>query len=314
MPKTAPTEIVLTSITGLSSALKFSRKSLLVAAASIALASPMLIAQNVAAPAAASSPTPTASATAAPAFDVATIKPFRPGPQTFMGIVDTPNGVHASDANLAMLVVYAYGLRTEDQVTGPDWAKTERYEVVAKMSAADIAEIQKMSNAEGTARRALMLQALLAERFQLKAHSETKMVPVYELVVAKGASKLKEAATDPNPPLGRGEDGKPHQGTKFLKDTSVWQAWSMENLAGFLSQPVVGVGRPVLDKTGLTTTYDFPINWSVYSAGAGAPLGSPEDNTASIFGALKEVGLQLHPATGPIDIIVIDHVEKPTAD
>jgi len=261
----------------------------------------------VSAPATYTTPSP------APAFDAVTIKPFHLGPGTrFVGIEDTPDGVHASNANLAMLVVYAYGLRTEDQVTGPDWAKMERYEVVAKMSAADIAEIQKMSNGEGTARRALMLQALLAERFQLKAHSETKMVPVYELLVNKGASKLKDAATDPNPPLGKGEDGMPHQGTKFLKDTSVWQAWSMKNLAGFLSQPVAGAGRPVMDKTGLTGTYDFPLNWSVYSAGAGAALGSEEDNTASIFGALKEVGLQLHPATGPIETLVIDHIEKPS--
>jgi uncharacterized protein (TIGR03435 family) len=293
--------------------MKYSRKSLLLAAVWSALACPILLAQNNTAPGAASSPTPAANANAAPAFDVATIKPFHLGPgTTFVGIEDTPDGVHASDANLAMLVVYAYGLRTEDQVTGPDWLKTERYEVVAKMSATDIAEIKKMSNAEGTARRALMLQAVLAERFQLKAHSETKMVPVYELVVIKGASKLKDAATDPNPPLGRGEDGKPSMGIRWAKDTATVRAFSMTAWAGFLSQPVAGVGRPVLDKTGLTSTYDFPINWSVYSAGAGAPLGSPEDNTASIFGALKEVGLQLQPATGPVEYILIDNAEKPT--
>jgi len=274
----------------------------------------MLLAQGSPALAAASSPTPSTNATPAPAFDVATIKPFHPGPGTFMGIRNTPDGVHASDANLAMLVVYAYGLRTEDQVTGPDWAKTERFDIQAKMSATDFAEVQKLSTAESNARRKLMMQALLADRFKLKVHPETKQVPVYELVLAKGSSKLIDSATDTNPKLDRGEDGKPRMGIQSMRVTSIVEGYSMTAWADFLSQPVAGVGRPVLDKTGLTSTYDFPINWSVYSAGAGNPLGSPEDNTASIFGALQEVGLKLQPATGPIDIIVIDHVEKPTAD
>jgi uncharacterized protein (TIGR03435 family) len=228
--------------------------------------------------------------------------------------MNTPEGVHASDATLATLVVYAYSLRTEDQVTGPDWLRTERFDVVAKMSAADIAEMQKLSSAEGTTRRALMMQALLADRFQLKAHAETKQVPVYELVVAKGGSKLIDAVTDPNPPLGKGQDGKVSTGIHFLKDTSIWQAYSMPSLAGFLSQPVARVGRPVLDKTGLTSTYDFPLNWSVYSAGQAVAAGGSPDDAPSIADALKDVGLKLQPATGPIDIIVIDHAEKPSPD
>jgi uncharacterized protein (TIGR03435 family) len=213
-----------------------------------------------------------------------------------------------------MLVMNAYGILSEDQVSGaPGWAKDEMFDVQAKMSAADFAEMQKLSPEESKVRRELMLQTLLAERCKLKTHPETKQVPVYELVVAKaGSNKLIDAATDPNPKLNRGEDGKPSTGIRFLKDTANVQAYSMKSLAGFLSQPVAGVGRPVLDKTGLISTYDFTINWSVYSAGAGSTPGSPEDNTASIFGALKEVGLKLQPATGPIDIIVIDHVERPS--
>jgi uncharacterized protein (TIGR03435 family) len=213
---------------------------------------------------------------------------------------------------------YAYGLQTLDQVTGgPDWVKSDSFDVQAKMSDADVAEMKKLSAPESKKRSNLMLQTLLAERFKLKVHSETKQVPVYDLVVAKENSKLVDSTTDPNPPLGKGDDGKPHQGTKFLKDTSVWQAWSMENLAGFLSSPVSGAGRPVMDKTGLTGTYDFPLNWSVYSARPAMPTATTgeaaaPDDTTSIFGALKEVGLKLQPATGPIDIIVIDHVERPT--
>jgi len=284
------------------------RKSLLLAAACIALASPFAFPQGThTAP-----PTP-------PSFDVATIKPHT-GMLQMVGVVNTPDGLDGSASTLQMLLVYAYGLRTGAQVTGgPDWAKTDRYDVQAKMSAADIAEIQKLSFADGTARRAPMLQALLAERFKLKIHSETKQVPVYEMVVAKGSSKLIDSTTDPNPPLGKGEDGKPSTGIRFLKDTAKVQAYSMTAWAGFLSQPVAGVGRPVLDKTGLTSTYDFDFNWSVYSARPAMPSAAPgdaaaPDDTTSIFGALKEVGLKLQPAIGPIETIVIDHVERPTAD
>jgi uncharacterized protein (TIGR03435 family) len=153
-----------------------------------------------------------------------------------------------------------------------------------------------------------MMQALLAERFKLKVHPAIKQLPVYELVLAKSASKLIDSATDTNPKLDRGEDGKPRMGIKVLSvNASIVEGYSMTAWAGFLSQPVCKLGRPVLDKTGLTGTYDFPINWSVY-------MNDPalQEDEGAIFGALKEVGLQLHPATGPIDTLVIDHIEKPT--
>jgi uncharacterized protein (TIGR03435 family) len=298
-----------------SPALNFPRKSLLLTAASIALACPMLLAQNTPAPAAVP---PTTIATPAPSFDVATIKPHQ-GAIRGMGLWDLPDGVSGT-VSIVMLVSNAYDLRTLDQVSGgPDWVKSDSFDIQAKMSEADIADLKKLSPAESKARRQLMLRALLADRFKLKVHTETKQVPVYELVVAKGPSKLTDSTTDTNPKLDRGEDGKPRVGIQFSKDTSLVMAYSMSAWAGFLSQPVSGVGRPVLDKTGLTSTYDFPINWSVYSArpampSAAAGDAAAPDDTTSIFGALKEVGLQLRPATGPIETIVIDHVEHPTAD
>jgi uncharacterized protein (TIGR03435 family) len=184
-------------------------KLIILAATLFTLSNPLLPAQTTPASAAAAIPPSTATPAQASSFDVATIKPFHPGSQAFTGIVNTPEGVHASDANLAMLVVYAYGLRTADQVTGPDWLRTEWFDVVAKMSAADIAEMQKLSSAESNARRALMMQALLADRFQLKAHPTTKQVPVYDLVVAKGSSKLIDAALTQTRPGERGRTASP---------------------------------------------------------------------------------------------------------
>jgi uncharacterized protein (TIGR03435 family) len=286
----------------------FLQKSLLITAACIALVSPMLLAQTNA------SPTP--SATPSPAFDVATIKPHA-GPAYSRGLRYQPDGFSGT-VTLSSLVQFAYSLLTEDQVVGaPDWAKNQWFDIQVKIGGADVAEMQKLTPAESNSRRALMMQALLAERFKLKTHSATKQVPVYELVVAKSPSKLIDAATDPKTVMGK--DGKPSTGIHFMKDTADVMAYSMSAWAGFLSQPVSGVGRPVLDKTGLTSTYNFPLNWSVYSArpampSAAAGDAAAPDDTTSIFAALKEVGLQLCPTTGPIETIVIDHAEQPTTD
>jgi uncharacterized protein (TIGR03435 family) len=214
------------------------------------------------------------------------------------------------------LIHAAYGHSISDQVSGgPDWAKADLFDMQAKMSEADIAGMQKLSSADATARRQLMLQALLAERFKLKVHSETKQVPVFELVVAKGGPKLKDAATDTNPNLERGKDGKPLDAFLPRNDTSVAQGVSMKSLAMVLSAPFAFIGRPVIDKTGLTGTYDFTLNWSIQRPtlvnGVGTYL-TPSDDAPSIFRALQEVGLKLQPATGPIEIIVIDHAEHPT--
>lgn len=296
------------------STLNFPRESLLLTAACVALACPMLLAQTTPAPGMPSSPTPTANATPTLSFDVATVKPHA-GMAYSRGLIYQPDG-YTGTVTLSMLVQDAYGLRTEDQIAGvPDWAKNEWFDIQAKMGAADIVEIQKLTFAESSVRRQPMMQALLADRFKLKVHSETKQVPVYELVLTKGPSKLIDTATDPK--TARGKDGKPPMGIHFMKDTADVMAYSMSAWAGFLSQPVSGVGRPVLDKTGLTSTYNFPINWSVYSARPAMPSAvagdaAAPDDTTSIFDALKEVGLQLHPATGPIETIVIDHVERPT--
>ncbi len=303
--------------------LKFSRRSLLPTAAWIALACPMAFAQGSSASGAASPPTPTPTttmnATPAPSFDVATIKP-QTGMMRFIGLMNTPDGTHGT-GTLSMLMQYAYGLLSEDQVTGgPEWVKEDRFDIQAKMSGADAAAMEKLGPADAKARRALMLQALLAERFKLKSHSETKQVPIYELVVAKGGSKLIDAATDPSDKLENGPDGKPLAGMlRFQKETSLAQGYSTNSLADFLSSPVAGVGRPVVDKTGLTGTYDFKLNWSVYTAQImvrnGSAVGSAAgDDAPSIFDALKEVGLKLQPGTGPIETIVIDHVERPSAD
>jgi uncharacterized protein (TIGR03435 family) len=253
------------------------------------------------------------------AFDVASIKPIAPdGRPTkgWVGVQYHPDGIEFAYQSLTDLLCYAYGyksLRFDGQVTGvPDWAAKQRYDIVAKISAADIPEFQKLGKDEQEQRREAMMRSMLAERFHLTLHRGTKEVPIYELVVAKGGIKMQDAATDPNPPqLSKDADGKPLPGIRWLKDTSIVQAYSMNSFADMLAMPAAFVGRPVVDKTGLTGTYNFTLDWSVYSAHAAAGL-SPEEDATSIFTALGKIGLKLQPAMGDMETIVIDHVEKPS--
>jgi uncharacterized protein (TIGR03435 family) len=161
-----------------------------------------------------------------------------------------------------------------------------------------------------------MLQALLAERFKLKVHFETRQVPVFELVVAKGGPKLKDAVTDTSPDLRKDKDGKPLIGMFHTADTTVVQGQSMQPLANLMSMPFAFIGRPVIDKTGLTGTYDFTLHWSAQPLGqvvnGVASFVPPAEDAPSIFTALQELGLKLQPASGPIEVIVIDHIEHPT--
>jgi uncharacterized protein (TIGR03435 family) len=288
----------------------------ILAAASITFFCPVMFAQ---ATAAATAPSSTMTdARSAPSFDVATIKPHpSDGDSSWIGIRITPDGFQGESATIPILIQRAYGLRSLDQVSGcPEWAKNERLDIQAKMSDADIADMEKLSPAAAKARRELMMRALLAERFKVKLHSETKQVPVFELVVAKGGPKLQDAATDPNPALVKGEDGKPLVAfNQATKRTMAAQGLSTKALADYLSQPTSGLDRPVVDKTGLSSTYDFILNWvphwNRFLRGSGDSSASVEE-ADKLFEALAQIGLKLQPATAAIDFIVVDHVERPS--
>lgn len=253
-------------------------------------------------------------------FEVVSIKPTPEGPMVMMGVMDTPDGVHGENVTLPMLVRIAYGFErfpTDDRVAGaPEW-KDQKFNIEAKMSAADIAATAGMTKEEKEARRERMLQAMLAERFKLKAHFASKEVATYDLVRAKGGTKLKETATaQDNFDGAKGRDGKPVPGSwiSFRMNEVVGQQYSMSGLAAFLSEPAAGIGRPVIDKTGLTGKYNFTLHWrfpGLHVNGAPAPPG----DGPSIFTVLQDdLGLKLDPSRGRVETIVIDHVERPSAD
>ncbi len=227
------------------------------------------------------------------AYDVVSIKPHRPGDGAmFLG--PTREGYQASNVMISLLVRDAFNLTKLGQIDRlPGWATDARFDVEAKMDEQTVAEFRKLSHEQQWRQRQLMLQAVLADRFRLSVHRDTKVLPVYALVVAKGGAKLK---------VSYASDG--------------WWSWSgpeivvhaepMPILAMCLSK-LSDVDRVVVDETGLTGEFDLDLKWT------------PEDEQArpdagpTIFTAIEEqLGLKLVPAKGPVDVIVVDHVERPS--
>jgi uncharacterized protein (TIGR03435 family) len=251
-----------------------------------------------------------------PAFDVVSIKPDKSG-GGMIRVMNRPDGYSASNISLKMLIQAAYGIR-EDLISGaPGWADSARYDIDAKVDGADVEALKKLSPEQ----RRLILQPLLADRFKLKVHTEIKQLPVYELVVAKGGPKLKEATAGDTYANGiKGPDGVGRGGmVRMGRGQLTAQGVPMTSVVNILSQQL---HRTVIDKTGLAGKYDLELNWTPDEGeGMGPPPGSgqphadvpPEGSGPSIFTALQEqLGLRLQSAKGPVDTLVIDHVEMPT--
>jgi uncharacterized protein (TIGR03435 family) len=233
-------------------------------------------------------------------------------------IMAKPDGYSASNVSLKMLVQSAYGIR-EDLVSGaPGWADSARFDIDAKVAGSDVDALKKLSPEQ----RRLILQPLLAERFKLQSHVETKQLPVYELVLAKGGSKLKEAAPGDDYAKGiKGPDGVARGGMMRVgRGQLTAQAVPMTSLANMLSQQL---RRTVIDKTGLTGKYDLELNWApdqgsdpMFKGPDGSQQradAAPDSSGPSIFTALQEqLGLRLQSAKGPVETLVIDHVEMPS--
>jgi uncharacterized protein (TIGR03435 family) len=161
-----------------------------------------------------------------------------------------------------------------------------------------------------------MLQALLTDRFKLTLHRETKELPVYELIIANSGSKLQEAKPGETYPNGiKDLSGRATAGLiKMGPGAITGQGVPIASLARQLTQQL---GRIVVDKTGLTGTYDFTIKWPPVAsqAATGGQQGnpSPEGSESSIFTAIQDqLGLKLESQTAPVEVLVIDHAEQPT--
>ncbi|HVW12009.1 MAG TPA: TIGR03435 family protein [Bryobacteraceae bacterium] len=243
-----------------------------------------------------------AAAAQSPSFEAASIKPNNSG-ENFLSVRLVPGGsVRAINATLESLITTAWQIPDFELADAPGWVKSERWDIEAKGSG-NAAPPEILGR----------LQSLLADRFHLRVHTETREMPVYALLIAKGGAKLRPAREEcfdptagiPPPSLTARPCGGFNRGSNQLlgaRDTTA-------NLAQVLAKTL---GRSVIDKTGLPGTWDVTLKWTpdelLNAAYADSQLGS-------IFTALQEqLGLRLESQKGPVSVLVIDSVEKPSAN
>jgi uncharacterized protein (TIGR03435 family) len=295
-----------------------SRKNQLISAIGLAaFALLIVLGPAIASPAHARSQVQGAAATL-PVYEVAAIK-LTPSGNTVPGTAkESDDGFIAANAPLRSLMRWAYGVQ-DFQISGagPDWVGSEKYEIDAKMGASGVDWLQKLTPDQRVIERRRMLQTLLADRFKLTIHRETKDIPVFMLVIAKNGPKL--PLSKPGGTF-RGIGVPPASaagGPRWARGQTV----SMANLAIRLSGIL---GRTVVDKTGLTGAYDISLEWTEDTQAGGAPGGAPTSQPSaaaldpispSIFTAIQEqLGLKLESGKGPVEVIMIDHAERPSGN
>jgi len=252
-------------------------------------------------------------------FEVASIKPSDPRAG---GLMPPPSPLTGSEwrvSNITVkdLVMAAYNVRDFQVSGGPAWISTARYEIAAKAPRAANADPLPSDSRQWTddqrqilqEQQRLRIQALLASRFHLEMHRESKDEPLYALVVGKNGSKLRKT-TEGSPDAGRMRIGR-----GVLTGRGV----PLQVLTDLLS---IQLGRPVRDQTGLKGKYDIDLEWTPDPALGTGPLNRPPPGVSvppanpdgpSLFAAVEEqLGLRLESQKGPVETIVIDRVEKPS--
>jgi len=248
-------------------------------------------------------------------YEVASIKPNKSGTNSH-GTQSSAEEYRAVNISAMRLIRQAYGfaLGTEfndGRVVGaPSWLDAESYDIEAKMESSVTDALAKLSPQDRDLARKHMLQTLLADRFKLIAHHETRELPVYELIVMKSGPKLREANANDTYANGyKLPNGKP-AGQGFHSDEDGKVAAQGVTIAGVAQWLSRQVGRTVVDKTGLTGKYDLNLEWTKDSDDPSAEATGP-----TIFTAVQQqLGLKLVSTKGPVDIIVIDHVERPSGN
>ena len=245
-------------------------------------------------------PTRLMPADAKPTFGVATIKPSipdAPGRSILVGRGGS-NLFTTTNTTLAELITFAYGLHPRQLTGGPGWMESEKYDISAKPDLPGMPSGPQLKT---------MVQKLLAERFQLTFHRDKKELSVYALTVVKSGPKLTKSEATASLP-GFGGRGPGSIGVRNA---------TMAEFADFLQNRLVE--RPVVDQTALSGRYDFAFKWtpdpSASAALGGNPAAPPaaDSDAPDLFGALvQQLGLKLESTKAPVEVVVIDKVEKPS--
>jgi uncharacterized protein (TIGR03435 family) len=241
---------------------------------------------------------PPMAADAKPEFEVATIKPSKPDAQG-KGFRERGRRVLTMNTSLRDLITFAYGLHAHQVAGGPEWLGAQHFDISGQPDVDGVPNIMQMK---------ILFQKLMADRFQLKFHYEKRDLPVYALVVAKAGAKIKKSDADPS--------GLPNLVFTKLGTMPVQNA-TLGDFAGVMQEAVMD--RPVIDQTGLTGKYDFILKWTPDESqfsGLGVKVPKPtesDDAPPPLFTAIQEqLGLKLDATKALVDVLVIDHVEKPS--
>lgn len=248
-------------------------------------------------PAGAARPVPMA-ATATPSFEVATIKPSRPDTP---GKLITVRGrmIVTVNTTVSDLATFAYGLHPKQLAGGPSWLESDKFDLNGEPDTPGVPNTNQLRG---------MLQKLLTDRFKFAFHHDKRELSVYALTVLKSGHKLTKNDTNPN-----GLPGLFFRGPGVFPVTNA----TMADFAGTMQAVVLD--RPVVDQTGLAGRYDFTLTWTpdeTQFGGRGGGLAPPADPSTAppgLFTAIQEqLGLKFESTKEPVDVLVVDHVEKPT--
>lgn len=247
---------------------------------------------------------PAQTTAARPTFDVASIHINNRETDGHHHIINDPSESHFRTVNLALrdLIQFAYGLPDSQILGGPAWLNSIMFDIDAKSDLSVDAQLHALPTEQARYQKRLMVQALLVDRYQLKAHQETRQLPVYALAVAKDGPKFKPSEINGT--------------TVDIGRTRLHVAGSDDTISILARELAQALGRVVLNQTGLSGRYDLMLRWTPDDApppmlnGAADPLAPP-----SIFTAIKEqLGLKLESTRGPVPVLVIDSVEMPSAN
>jgi uncharacterized protein (TIGR03435 family) len=260
-------------------------------------------------------------------FEVASVKPNTSG-TGFINVNIQPGGRYtAINMPLRLLILNAYRVQEYQLVGAPDWTNSERFDITAKAEG----DIRPPTPGGPPSPVQFMLQALLEERFKLAVHRETRDMPIYALTLARADGRLgpqmKPSTTDcaalaaarGGPPPGPPPPGeRPTCGMRMMPGNISSGSMMLQQLATSLSMLT---RRVVVDRTGLTGGFDIDLTFTPDQMPPGPPPpGAPplppiDPNGPSVFTALQEqLGLKLEATRGPVEALVVDHVERPTPD
>jgi uncharacterized protein (TIGR03435 family) len=256
-----------------------------------------------------------------PSFEVASIK-RNTSPEGNARVSDAPGG-RFTGARIPLRRVIQFAYRgNEDFIGGPEWIDSDRWDIEAKAADGTVPPRTGLPDMTTPDAIALMVQSLLEDRFQLKVHTETRNLPLFELTVAKGGPRMK-LSDDQTPPAAlQGAGGSRGAGLtrgamRLGRNEFEGQAQTMNIFAKALG--ALYAGRPVVDKTGLKDLYDIKLQWTPdpapTSPAAPGSTGNPSivPSGPSLFTAIEEqLGLKLESSRGPLPVLVIDSVQKPS--